>query len=194
MNQLETIQSKIYEIRGRRVMLDFDLAEMYNVETRVLNQAVKRNIERFPEDFMFQTSKDEWELISSQFVMTSRIKRPKSSLPYAFTEHGVVMLSSVLRSNIAAQVSILVARAFVALRQMLTAPPTDTPSQLRREIKKLRDDMEEMFADQNDINEDTRAQLDAISAVLAELQATHKESPRRKIGFRIPKANDDEYK
>ena len=175
-------------------MLDFDLAEMYNVETRVLNQAVKRNIERFPEDFMFQTSKDEWELISSQFVMTSRIKRPKSSLPYAFTEHGVVMLSSVLRSNIAAQVSILVARAFVALRQMLTAPPTDTPSQLRREIKKLRDDMEEMFADQNDINEDTRAQLDAISAVLAELQATHKESPRRKIGFRIPKANDDEYK
>ena len=175
-------------------MLDFDLAEMYNVETRVLNQAVKRNIERFPEDFMFQTSKDEWELISSQFVMTSRTKRPKSSLPYAFTEHGVVMLSSVLRSNIAAQVSILVARAFVALRQMLTAPPDDTPSQLRREIKKLRDDMEEMFADQNDINEDTRAQLDAISAVLAELQATHKESPRRKIGFRIPKANDDEYK
>ena len=187
-------------------MLDFDLAEMYNVETRVLNQAVKRNIERFPEDFMFQTSKDEWELISSQFVMTSRIKRPKSSLPYAFTEHGVVMLSRVLRSNMAAQGSILVARAFVglrhmltappsvALRQMLTAPPTDTPSQLRREIKKLRDDMEEMFADQNDINEDTRAQLDAISAVLAELQATHKASPRRKIGFRIPKANDDEYK
>ena len=93
MNQLEQIQSKIYEIRGQRVMLDFDLADMYQVETRVLNQAVKRNIERFPEDFMFQLSASEWNAISSQFVTTSRIKRPKSSLPYAFTEHGVVMLS-----------------------------------------------------------------------------------------------------
>lgn len=80
MNQLEQIQSKIYEIRGQRVMLDFDLADMYQVETRVLNQAVKRNIERFPEDFMFQLSASEWNAISSQFVTTSRIKRPKSSL------------------------------------------------------------------------------------------------------------------
>ena len=89
MEQLQVIQSKIYEIRGQKVMLDFDLAEMYQVETRVLNQAVKRNIERFPKDFMFQLTLEEWESISSQFVMTSRMKRPKSAMPLAFTEHGV---------------------------------------------------------------------------------------------------------
>lgn len=90
MEQLQVIQSKIYEIRGQRVMLDFDLAEMYQVETRVLNQAVKCNIERFPKDFMFQLTLEEWNSISSQFVMTSRMKRPKSAMPLAFTEHEVV--------------------------------------------------------------------------------------------------------
>lgn len=85
MNELQLIQSKIYEIRGQKVMLDFHLAELYQVETRVLNQSVKRNIDRFPKDFMFQLSKDEWEGISSQFVMTSRSKRPKTALPLAFT-------------------------------------------------------------------------------------------------------------
>ena len=89
MNQLELIQSKIYEIKGQRVMLDFDLAELYQVETRVLNQAVKRNIDRFPKDFMFQVTAEEWVVISSQFVMTSRNKRPKTAIPLAFTEHGV---------------------------------------------------------------------------------------------------------
>lgn len=93
MNQLEQIQSKIYEIRGQRVMLDFDLADMYGMETKVLKQSVRRNRKRFPIDFMFELSKDEFEHLRSQFVTTSRIKRPKSSLPYAFTEHGVVMLS-----------------------------------------------------------------------------------------------------
>ena len=86
MNGLQLIQSKIYEIRGQKVMLDFDLAEMYEVETRVLNQAVKRNIERFPEDFMFQLTAEEWQNMSSQFVMTSRSKRPKTAMPLAFTE------------------------------------------------------------------------------------------------------------
>ncbi len=101
MNDIQAIQNKIYEIRGQRVMLDFDLAAMYGVETRALNQAVRRNVKRFPEDFMFQVSEIEWQVISSQFVMTSRMKRPKSSLPLAFTEHGALMLSSVLRSDIA---------------------------------------------------------------------------------------------
>src|SRR5699024_12693750 len=101
------------------------LAEMYEVETRVLNQAVKRNIERFPEDFMFQLAKDEWQNMSSQFVMTSRNKRPKAAVPLAFTEHGVVMLSSVLRSNIAIQTSVLIVRAFVAIRQLIANPPVD---------------------------------------------------------------------
>ncbi|MDE6877575.1 MAG: ORF6N domain-containing protein, partial [Odoribacter sp.] len=94
MNQLQTIQSKIYEIRGQRVMLDRDLAELYQVETRVLNQAVKRNIERFPEDFMFQLTEEEWQILKSQIVISSWGGIRK--LPYAFTEQGVAMLSSVL--------------------------------------------------------------------------------------------------
>ena len=95
MDELQNIQNLIYVIRGQRVMLDFDLAMLYEVETRSLNQTVKRNARRFPDDFMFQLTEQEWSLISSQFVMTSRMKRPKKSLPYAFTELGALMLSSV---------------------------------------------------------------------------------------------------
>ena len=97
--QLQLIQKKIYELRGQKVMLDFDLAELYEVETRALNQAVKRNIDIFPSDFMFQLTKKEWKTMSSQIVMTSPLKRPKSALPLAFTEHGVTMLSNVLKSK-----------------------------------------------------------------------------------------------
>ena len=186
MEQLQVIQSKIYEIRGQKVMLDFDLAEMYQVETRVLNQAVKRNIERFPKDFMFQLTLEEWESISSQFVMTSRMKRPKSAMPLAFTEHGVVMLSSVLRSDFAIQSSVLIVRAFVAMRQLITAAPQiDRVGQLEQQMKELKGYIEEVFADYNDINDDTRMQLELINQTLAELQAKKKleEKPRRRIGF-----------
>ena len=188
MNQLELIQSKIYEIRGQRVMLDFDLAELYQVETRVLNQAVKRNIDRFPKDFMFQVTAEEWVVISSQFVMTSRNKRPKSALPLAFTEHGVVMLSSVLRSDIAVQTSVLITRAFVAMRQMIANSPVIMSAQLQKEMKELKEYIEDVFADQNDINEDTRMQIELINQVLAELQVHKKlsEKPRRPIGFIRP--------
>ncbi|HEY8657468.1 MAG TPA: ORF6N domain-containing protein [Hanamia sp.] len=107
MQIIQTIQNRIYEIRGERVMIDMDLASLYEVETRVLNQSVKRNIKRFPKDFMFQLTKTEFENIkyqietlkenmSSQIVMTSQSKRPKSALPYAFTEQGVAMLSGIL--------------------------------------------------------------------------------------------------
>ena len=96
MDELQNIQNLIYVIRGQRVMLDFDLAMLYEVETRSLNQTVKRNARRFPDDFMFQLTEQEWSLISSQFVMTSRMKRPKKSLPYAFTELGALMLSKSL--------------------------------------------------------------------------------------------------
>ncbi len=89
--ELEIINQKIYTVRNVKVMLDKDLAELYEVETRVLNQAVKRNIELFPTDFMFQLIKEELENMSSQFVMTSKTKRPNSALPFAFTEHGVAM-------------------------------------------------------------------------------------------------------
>ena len=186
MEQLQVIQSKIYEIRGQKVMLDFDLAEMYQVETRVLNQAVKRNIERFPKDFMFQLTLEEWESISSQFVMTSRMKRPKSAMPLAFTEQGVVMLSSVLRSDIAIQTSVLIVRAFVAMRQLITAAPQiDRVGQLEQQMKELKGYIEEVFADYNDINDDTRMQLELINQTLAELQAKKKleEKPHRRIGF-----------
>lgn len=186
MEQLQVIQSKIYEIRGQKVMLDFDLAEMYQVETRVLNQAVKRNIQRFPKDFMFQLTLEEWNSMSSQFVMTSRMKRPKSAMPLAFTEHGVVMLSSVLRSDIAIQTSVLIVRAFIAMRQLITAVPlVDRVGQLEQQIKGLKDYIEDVFADYNDINDDTRMQLELINQTLAELQTKKKleEKPRRRIGF-----------
>lgn len=167
-------------------MLDFDLAMLYNVETRVLNQAVKRNIERFPPDFMFQLTQAEWENMSSQFVMTSRNKRPKSALPQVFTEHGVVMLSSVLRSDIALQTSILITRAFVAIRQFLLTPSGSKIERLQQDMKELREYIEETFADYNDINEDTRMQLELINQALAELQVKHKEQEKKerpRIGF-----------
>lgn len=187
--ELQIIQSKIYEIRGMKVMLDFDLAELYQVETRVLNQSVKRNQERFPEDFMFQLTSEEWQIMSSQFVMTSPSKRPKVALPLVFTEHGVVMLSSILRSNIAIQTSILITRAFVTIRQTLLAPPVDKTAEFQQEIKELKAYIEDVFTDYNDINEDTRIQIELLNEALAELQVQKRltDKPRNPIGFIIPK-------
>jgi len=113
--ELQIIQNKIYEIRGQRVMLDFDLAELYEVETRVLNQAVKRNIKRFPIDFMFQLTNKEFDNMMSQIVISSWGGTRK--LPFAFTEHGITMLASVLRSERAVDINIQIVRAFIALRQ-----------------------------------------------------------------------------
>jgi hypothetical protein len=117
--------------------------------------------------------------------MTSRAKRPKSAVPLAFTEHGVVMLSSVLRSEIAVQASISVVRAFVAIRQLVLTPPVNKLSEFQCEIKELKKHIEEVFADYNDINEDTRMQLELINQTLAELQVQKKlsEKPRNPIGF-----------
>ena len=112
------IHHKIYTLRGKQVMLDFDLAELYHVETRVLNQAVKRNIERFPQDFMFQLQVDEFENLKSQFVTSSFDQHGgRRKLPYAFTENGVYMLSAVLKSSIAIEVSIEIMRTFTKLRE-----------------------------------------------------------------------------
>ncbi len=110
MQIIRSIQNRIYELRGERVMFDFDIADLYEVETRVLNQAVKRNIQRFPADFMFQLSKEEWENMSSQIVMTYPQKRPKIALPYVFSEQGVAMLSGVLKSDKAIQMNIAIMR------------------------------------------------------------------------------------
>lgn len=118
--QLLPIHQKILEIRGKKVMLDFDLAEMYEMETKVLKQSVRRNLDRFPEDFMFQLSQNEWNnILRSQFVTLEnpgKGKYPKY-LPFAFTEHGVAMLASVLNSQKAIQVNISIIRAFIALRE-----------------------------------------------------------------------------
>ncbi|MDR1983281.1 MAG: ORF6N domain-containing protein [Prevotellaceae bacterium] len=171
---LQVIQRKIFEIRGFRVMLDFDLAFMYQVETRVLNQAVKRNIERFPDDFMFQLTQNEWESMSSQIVMTSRTKRPKSALPLAFTEHGVIMLASVLRSSIAINVSIQIVRAFVVMRQMVIGY-----EELRQRIEQLEISTDTQFSEI----------YQALTELLSKKEAENK--PRRPIGFLSNNQNNE---
>jgi len=137
--QPSNIQNKIYEIRGRRVMLDFDLAQIYEVEARVLNQSVKRNMRRFPPDFMFQLTTEEWAGMLSQFVMTSRVKRPKSSIPYAFTEQGIAMLSGLLNSDVAIDANINIMRAFVAVREYIIAHASESAeiAQLRERVLRL---------------------------------------------------------
>ncbi len=165
-------------------MLDRDLAELYQVETRVLNQAVKRNIERFPEDFMFQLNSEEWQILKSQIVTSSWGGVRK--LPYAFTEQGLAMLSGILNSDTAIQVNINIMRAFIAVRQLVTNPPADKHSLLQKEVRELKEYIEEIFADQNDINEDTRIQIELINQTLAELQVKNREQekkPRPRIGF-----------
>jgi hypothetical protein len=116
--ELTLIQTRIHEVRGQKVMLDFDLANLYEVETKVLNQSVKRNIKRFPIDFMFQLTKEEWKIMSSQIVMTSeQTKRNITITPYAFTEQGLAMLSGILNSDVAINVNISIMRAFVMMRR-----------------------------------------------------------------------------
>lgn len=189
MEQLEVIQSKIYDIRGQKVMLDRDLAEMYGVETRALNQAVKRNTDRFPVDFMFQLTDEETEIWKSQIVMSNSIKMGVRRNPYVFTELSVAMLSSVLNSKTAIQINMGIMRAFVAARQLLLNPPTDPVRELQSEVKELKEYIEEVFADYNDINDDTRMQLELINQTLAELQAQKAlaDKPRNPIGFITPK-------
>lgn len=213
MNEL-TIRQKIYEIRGKRVMLDRDLAAMYGVETKRLNESVKRNISRFEgDDFMFQLTKDEANQIALQsqdttldmYVSPEAVNQPTHSrsqfttlnkgrgsnmkyLPYAFTELGVAMLSSVLRSETAINVNRGIMRAFVYFRQLSVSLPQFTANsdivQLRKDFEELKQDIDDILHDQNDINEATRAQLDAVSEALAELQAKGpRQLPHRRIGF-----------
>lgn len=183
--ELEVIQNKIYELRGMKVMLDFDLAEMYGIETRVLKQAVRRNLKRFEgEDFMFELTKE--ELSRSQIVTLKKGRGGNFKyMPFAFTELGVSMLSSVLNSDTAIEINRNIMRAFVAVRQLLFNPPVDKVHELQTEIKELKEYIEEVFADYNDINADTRVQLDLINQTLAELQVQKKlvDKPRNPIGF-----------
>jgi len=170
--QVTIIQQKIYEVREMKVMLDFDLAELYEVETRVLNQAVKRNMDSFPEDFMFRLTTDEWKSMSSQFVMTSTTKRPKTAMPYAFTEHGVTMLASVLKSTRARKMNIDIVRAFIALRKLII-----DNHQIIGQLKDLRDRIGEHDVQLNQIYE-------AIENLLDQKANVEKWHERERIGFK----------
>ena len=185
-NDLEMIRSKIYEIRGQKVMLDFDLAAIYGVETGQLKRAVRRNMERFEgDDFMFELTKDELSRCQIGILNKGRGSNIKY-LPFAFTELGVAMLSSVLRSATAIEINRGIMRAFVTVRQMIAANPVAARlSTLEKNFEELKQDLEEIFTDYNDINEDTRIQLDAINTALADLQSDRKKAPpRKRIGFR----------
>ena len=164
MPELTVIKSKIYEIRGVKVMLDFDLAELYEIETKVFNQSVKRNMDRFPSDFMFQLTNQEFAILRSQIV-TSRWGGSRY-LPYAFTEHGVAMLASVLKSKKAIDVNINIVRAFIALRQYALGY-----AELNRKLE--------------DFMIETHTQFNEIYLILDEFAAHKKEleKPQNKIGF-----------
>ena len=177
-------------------MLDKDLAELYHVTTGNLNKAVKRNAKRFPLDFMFQLSNEEFQKLKENLIFQNGISNwgGTRKLPYAFTEQGLAMLSGVLNSDIAINVNINIMRAFVQMRQALITINNAQLQleQIRSEVKQLRIDMDETLHDQNDINESTRAQLDAISTALAELQAKPSEpKPRKPIGFIQPNNDED---
>jgi len=164
----EVIEKRIYVIRGNKVMLDSDLAELYGVETRSLVQGLKRNLDRFPEDFMFQLTREELELWRSQIVISNPaarmgLRRP----PYAFTEQGVAMLSSVLRSDRAVKVNIAIMRAFARLRELLALH-----KDLARQIEAL---------ERKDAEHDDRFRI--VFEAIHEL-AADTPKPRRRIGFK----------
>ena len=195
MANLQIIQSKIYEIRGQKVMLDFDLAELYGIETRGLKQAVRRNSARFEgEDFMFELTKE--EISRSQIVILNKGRGSNIKYtPFAFTELGVAMLSSVLNSPTAIEINRGIMRAFVAMRQLIHISPVDNIGELKNELKELKEYIEDVFTDQNDINEDTRMQLELINQTLAELQTKDRGfKERKRIGYKLPGCEEEEKK
>ena len=209
---IEVIKNRIYEVRGLRVMLDRDLAELYGVETKVLNQAVKRNIERFPEDFMFKLNKSEWVFLRSQIetlnddrydlkpqtVISNGRGQHSKYLPHAFTELGIAMLSSVLRSETAIQVNINIMRAFVAIRHAVSEWQGDNlkVERLSHKVDQLNNYVEEILHDQNDINQqqdetnnELSLQIEAINDALDQLHEKPS-TPRKRIEFKTDKQTD----
>jgi phage regulator Rha-like protein len=175
--ELLVIQKRIYEIRGQKVMLDFDLAELYEVETKQLNQQVKRNLSRFPPDFMFQLTTSELRAMMSQSVTSSESlisslkKRNKSAMPYAFTEHGVTMLASVLNSEKAIQMNIAIVRAFNALKQYAI------------NYKSLDDKINDLFEKVSLHDVDLDQIYEALESILKEKAAAKSWEGRERIGF-----------
>ena len=169
-DELILVQNLIHEIRGRKVMLDFDLARLYQVETKVLNQAVKRNIKRFPPDFMFQLTQEEVNINRSQIVTASN--RNASAPPFAFTEQGIAMLSGILRSDIAIAANIAIMRAFVQVREYLVASSSLSAElkELRARVDLLQLQQEDDLGALNDLSEDVRQDIDNLYlAILAPL-------------------------
>ena len=170
---LERIESRIFVLRGHRVMLDRDLAGLYGVATRVLNQAVKRNKDRFPEDFMFRLTKEESSLVLASRSQTVTLKRGQNIkyAPHVFTEHGAVMLANVLRSRVAIRASIQVVRAFVHLRQMLASH-----DDLARKIDAI-----ERCVGRHDV------ELQEVLRILRKLLEPPPVPPKRPLGFMPPR-------
>ena len=169
------IASRIYLLRGKKVMMDRDLAELYGVETRVLNQAVKRNKDRFPEDFMFQLTKTEFENWISQFVISNSEKMGLRKLPFVFTEQGVAMLSSVLSSKTAIEVNIQIIRVFTKMREFLF-----THNEILLRLEKL----EKETLTQGKKMTEHEVEIQAIFEALKQLLQTP-EQPRQKIGYKV---------
>lgn len=165
--ELQIIQNKIFEVRGYRVMLDFDLAELYNIKTKVLKQAVKRNIQRFPSDFMFELDKEEFHQLVTNCDQFPSLKHSSVS-PMVFTEQGVAMLSTVLRSQTAIDIDISIMRAFVLMRQMVIGY-----DELLKRIER-------------ELEESTDAQFSEIYQALTQLLSKPDPKPRKPIGYRIP--------
>jgi hypothetical protein len=164
-----SIESRIFLIRGQKVLLDSDLAALYQVETRALNQAVRRNAERFPQDFMFQLSLEEARALTSQSVISNQGRRGgRRYRPYAFTEQGIAMLSSVLQSKRAIEVNIAIMRTFVRLRQLLA-----THEELSRQLEDLR-------WKQNEQGQQIQAVFETIQRLM---EAPAEETVKRRIGF-----------
>ncbi len=183
--ELAVIQNKIYEIRGQRVMIDSDLAALYQVETKYLKRTVNRNIQRFPPDFMFELTPEEWEFLRCNFGTSSW--GGTRYLPYAFTEQGLAMLSGILNSAVAIEVNIHIMRAFVAIRKyaLEASAVSREIDELRNRVKALELSGEETLGAVNDLSEDTRRSLDDIYIALSELAAKNKQggNERPKIGY-----------
>lgn len=170
--QLQVIQQKIFEIRDQKVMLDFDLAELYEVETKAFNQAVKRNLDRFPEEFMFKLTKSEWEVNWSQFVTSSQKNRRKDALPYAFTEHGITMVASILRSEKAINMNIAIVRAFIAMRKIAL------------QYTGILGQIDELNARVSNHDDQLNQIYEAIENLLGKKEADEKWQQRNRIGFK----------
>ena len=193
MVDLQRIQSKIYEIRGHKVMINRDLAELYQVTTGNLNKSVQRNIKRFPSDFMFQLTKEEFDQLKTNLIFQNGTSSwgGTRKRPYAFTEQGVSMLSAVLRSPTAIQVSIRIMDAFVAMRNyiMTTSTMTAELSEIRAKLTLLERADEDNAEAVNDLSEDMRKELDNIYEAIAALSVKVPEARKqpRPIGFKLPK-------